>query len=185
MTDYKIPTDTSVEISNVYVLIRVAKAYSEAEFSLEIHADPWYLFDEGILDFHKNWLFAVSLERGREHDFWSDSSTDTGTDLDRVGFSESDLSESAGDESYSEESDGTASEEHDVSESAEYNSYNDDENMPSEEQDISDIIVEQNQLVLYRGSGHVEEAGKPSKRDSIEPKDHVRIWEKQCASGPY
>lgn len=168
MTDYKIPTDPLTKLSNVYVLIRAARAYSEADFSLEIHVDPWYLIDEGHLDFNKNWLLTASLNRYREQYSWKVSSTGAESDVDRESLSESDLSELANDDGW------------------EYSDERLDDTFPNEQDisDVSDVMVGQKQLVLYRHPDGVHEAGELSIKGNSEPSVRVRIGNEHCSSGP-
>lgn len=65
------PSDPDETIQRVNILIRMAKAYSEDEYSLEIIVDPWYLLQNGTLTFKKsgsNWLIPMVLNTPNEED---------------------------------------------------------------------------------------------------------------------
>lgn len=59
LVDLRIPSQKGAEITDVNVLIRIFRAYSESDFALEVYVDPWDLVEDGRLTYKKNWLLPV------------------------------------------------------------------------------------------------------------------------------
>jgi Heterokaryon incompatibility protein (HET) len=64
MRKFKLPTDANSPITDVVVLVRISNAFSEDDFSVNVFVDPWYLVNDGFLEFGKDWLFTVALDEG-------------------------------------------------------------------------------------------------------------------------
>ena len=54
MRDFKMPSEENATISNVVILVRVSKAYSDKDCSINIFVDPWYLVDNNLMTFSRN-----------------------------------------------------------------------------------------------------------------------------------
>ncbi|KAH8698045.1 hypothetical protein GQ44DRAFT_733432 [Phaeosphaeriaceae sp. PMI808] len=64
MRKFRMDTRSSKPNTDVVILVRVNKVYSEVLFSVDFLVDPWRLFDANLLSFGRDWIITGTLNEG-------------------------------------------------------------------------------------------------------------------------